>query len=224
MANTDPAVGWICTDPLFLLMAEAMLDERYDHHLLKSGDTNMYRLGRIGSSDVVINCLQEPFHTADAVHIAQEMAIRFGGIKAILMTGFGSEIPSTGIRLGDLLISPTMVQCDGDAHLNSTPTPSIVQHAAHILQREVGQDGWWLSRDLDLAVSNFPELLKFSQRPDSNPPDYPLLHYGKIGSGNQDIKDVKLRDQMAASKNTTCFDTVAAGIKAFSIYEITKCF
>src|SRR5271156_2498615 len=115
MTDTAPTFGWICTDPWLLEMAETMLDEEYEDPSVKLGDTNMYRLGRIGSLNVVINCLPESPRATDAVRMALNMATSFSGIKAILMTGFGSGVPSAGTRLGDLVISPTTIRYDSDA-------------------------------------------------------------------------------------------------------------
>jgi len=193
-------------------MAEAMLDEKYEDPSMKPGQTNVYRLGRIGSLNVVINCLPEPPRAADAVHMAQNMATSFSGIKAIVITGFGSGVASAGIRLGDLVISPVTNRYDGDAESSSTTTTNIVQRAVYLLQKEVGADGHWLSSNPSLA----PDL---PQRPSSDLPDYPRLHYGNIGSGNQDIQNKQLQDRLAAVKDNICFDTVAAGIRAGTFME-----
>jgi hypothetical protein len=219
MANIAPTFGWICTDPWLLAMAEAMLDEEYEVPSMKPEHTNVYRLGRIGSLNVVINFLPEPPHAADGAHMAQNIATSFSGIKAILITGFGGGVPSAGIRFGDLVISPVTNRYDIDAESSSTPTLNIVQRAAYVLQKEVGADGHWLSSNLSLAVSNFPDLPQLVQRPSSDLPDYPQLHYGNIGSGSQDIQNEQLRDRLAAVKNTICFDTVATGIRARTFME-----
>lgn len=212
MADTTPTFGWICTDPWLLEMAEAMLDKEYEDPSVKPGHTNVYRLGRIGSINVVINCLPEPPRAADAAHMAQNMATSFSGIKAILITGFCGWLPNSGIRSGDLVISPATNQYDSDSESNSTPAPNIVQRAVYVLQREVGADGHWLSSNLSLAAPNFPDLPQFAQRPSSGPPDYPQLHYGNIGSGSKDIQNGQLQDLLAAVRNIICFDSVAAGI------------
>jgi nucleoside phosphorylase len=219
MADTAPTFGWICTDPWLLVMAEAMLDEEYEDPSVKPGHTNVYRLGRIGSINVVINYLPEPPRAADAAHIAQNMATSFSGIKAILITGFAGWFPSTGIRSGDLVISPATNQYDSDSESSSTPTPNIVQRAVYVLQREVGADGHWLSSNLSLAAPNFPDLPQFAQRPSSGPPDYPQLHYGNIGSGSKDIQNGQLQDRLAAVRNIICVDSVAAGIRAGTFME-----
>jgi nucleoside phosphorylase len=219
MADTAPTFGWICTDSCLLAMAEAMLDEEYEDPSMKPGHTNVYRLGRIGSLNVVINCLPEPPRAADAAHMAQNMVTSFSGIKAILITGFGGGDRSAGIRLGDLVISPVTNRYDSDAESSSTTTTNIVQRAVYVLQREVGADGHWLSSNLSLAVSNFPDLSQFAQRPSSDLPNYPQLHYGNIGSGIQDIQNEQLQGRLAAVKNIICFDTVAAGIRAGAFME-----
>ena len=200
-------------------MAEAMLDEEYEDPSIKPGHTNVYCLGRIGSLNVVINCLPEPPRTVDAAHMTQNMATRFSGIKAILITGFGGGVPSAGIRFGDLFISPATNRYDSDAESSSTPTTNIVQCTVYVLQREVRADGHWLSSNLSLAISNFPGLPQFGLLPSSDLPDYPQLHYGNLGSGNQDMQNEQLRDRLAAVKNIICFDTVAAGIQAGTFME-----
>jgi nucleoside phosphorylase len=42
--------------------------------------------------------------------------------------------------------------------------------------------------------------------------DNPAIHYGLIASANQLVKDVRIRDQLAAEKGVLCFETEAAGL------------
>jgi hypothetical protein len=211
MADTAPTFGWICTDPWLLATAEAMMDEKYEDTSMKPGPASAYRLGRIGSLNVVASCLREP-GGADAAHQAQDMATSFTGIKAILMTGFGDKVPSAGIGLGDLVISPSISQNDNGAEPRSTARPNIVQRALDVLQGEIGADGRWLSSNLSLVGSTFPDLPQFAQQPSSDLPDCPQLHYGTANSGCKDIQNEQLLGWLAAVKNITCFDAVAAGI------------
>jgi hypothetical protein len=185
MDDTAPTFGWICTDPCLLEMADRMLDEKYENLLVKTGDANMHRYGRIGSVNVVINCLAEPSRAADAAHIAQNMAATFTDIKSIVVTGFG--VRSTGTRLGDLVISPGIIRHGRDAELNLTPVLNIAERAIYVLQREIGTDGVWLSSK---------------------------LHYGNIDSESQDIQVEELRNRLATLESIKDFDTVAAGISA----------
>jgi hypothetical protein len=201
MDDTALTFGWICTDAWLSTMADAMLDKKYEDPPAGTGDTNMYRYGRIGSVNVVINCLPEPPRVADAAHIAQNMTATFTGIKAIVMTGFGSGVLSAGTRLGDLVISPAVTESDR----------SIAQRAVYVLQREAGVDGCWLSSNPYPAI---PDLLQLPRQPDSDLPDYPQLHYGNIGLESRDIQNEKLQDQLATPKSVVCFDTVAAGMSA----------
>ncbi len=214
MADIAPTFGWICTDPRLSAMAEAMLDEGYEELSMKPGHPNLYRLGRIGSLNVVINCLSEPSRATDSAQMAQSMATSFSSLKAIMITGFGGGVPSAGIKFGDLIISPIANRNHGNAESSSTTTQNIVQRAAHILQREVGPDGHWLSSNLSLAVSNLPDLPQLAQRPSRDPPDYPQLHYGIISSKSQDVQNEQLLDRLAAVKNVIGLETVAAGIRA----------
>ena len=212
MADVAPTFGWICTDSWFLPVAEAMLDEEYGDPLLKPGDANEHRIGRIGSLNVVINCLPQPPRAADAARMALNMATGFTGIKAILMTGFGSGIPSAGVRLGDLVISQAITRYDSDAESSSTPTTNIVQRAVDVLQGEIGTKGYWLSSNLSLNASNFRDVPQFAQRPNSDLPDCLQLHFGNIGSSTQDMQNEESPGRLAAVKNIICIDTAAAGI------------
>lgn len=45
-----------------------------------------------GSADVVIHCLPQPPHVANAANMAQNTATTFSGTKDILMTGFGGRV------------------------------------------------------------------------------------------------------------------------------------
>jgi hypothetical protein len=187
-------------------MAEAMLNQEYEDPSVNQGHTNICRLGRIGSLNVVISYLPEPPGTADAAHIAQNMTTSFRGIKVILMTGFCAGDPSAGIRLGDLVINPVINRHENDQGSNST-----VQRAVHVLQREVGADGHWISSNL-AAISNVSDLFQFTQRPNSDLPDYPQLHYRNVGLGTRDIRNEEFCDLPASQNDTICFDMVAAGI------------
>jgi nucleoside phosphorylase len=42
--------------------------------------------------------------------------------------------------------------------------------------------------------------------------DDPAIHYGLIASGNQLMKDARIRDKLAADKGVLCFDMEAAGL------------
>jgi nucleoside phosphorylase len=42
--------------------------------------------------------------------------------------------------------------------------------------------------------------------------DDPAIHYGLIASGNQLMKDARIRDQLASEKHILCFDMEAAGL------------
>src|SRR5947207_13943927 len=103
-------VGWICTEPLILEMARAMLDEEYEDPSLKPTDTNMPYRGRIGSVNVLIHCLPEPTGTADGAYMAQNMTPSFGLIENILITGLDPGVADAGMRLGDLIICPAMAR------------------------------------------------------------------------------------------------------------------
>lgn len=198
-----PTVGWICTDPSLLTMAEAMLDQGYEDLSMDQRYENICRLGRIGSLGVVINTLPESSGSIDAVHIAQNTTTSFSGSKAILATGLCGVDPSSGIRLGDLVINPRIIR-----HENIPRPSSTVQRAVDVLHGEVGADGHWLSSNLPLSISNVSDMFQSTQRPNSDLPHHPQLHYGNVVLGNQDRRNEEFCDRPALEKDIL----VAAGI------------
>lgn len=46
----------------------------------------------------------------------------------------------------------------------------------------------------------------------STDPDYPIVHYGLIASGDQLMEDAVARDKISQQHNVLCFETEAAGL------------
>jgi hypothetical protein len=223
MARTIPTVGWICTDPRLLAMAEIMLDDKYEERSAKLGDTDVRCVGRIGSVGVVISCLPVPPNSASFEHTIQNMITSFSGIKSIIVTGLGCGIPGASILPGDLAISLEIRHHD-DVELSSGSAPNSVQHAVHVLQREVGEDGHWLSNDLCSAISSHQDLLQLVQGSNSDLPGFPHIHYENINSNLPDAQIEKSRSQLTAATMVKCFDAVVAGTSAGISYENAICF
>jgi len=204
MADSAPTVGWICTDPLLLVMVDALLDETYEDRSIVPGDTKAHRLGRVGSVDVIISLAESP-SVADAVRIAGNMTTEFASIEAVLITGFSADV-SAGMNLGDVVIRPAITSSAHDTKSSSSLMPNILHSAVDVLQREVGADGRWLSSNLPPSS----DLFQFTHPPNNDLLDYPQLHYEIVGPERQDIRSPDFGDE--PGNNTMCFDTLAAGI------------
>ncbi|KAF6785731.1 Kinesin light chain 5, partial [Colletotrichum musicola] len=65
--------------------------------------------------------------------------------------------------------------------------------------------------ECDIACSNNTTCLITRPERDKEDDD-PAIHYGLIASGNQLMKDARIRDQLAAERNVLCFEMEAAGL------------
>jgi len=204
MADNAPTVGWICTDPLFLTMVDALLDETYEDRSIVPRDTKTHRLGRVGSVNVFISLAESP-SAADAVRIASNMTTEFASIEAVLITGFSAGV-SAGVNLGDVVIRPAITSSAHDAKSSSPLMPNILHSAVDVLQREIGADGRWLSSNLPSSS----DLFQFTHPANNDLLDCPQLHYEIIDSERQDIRSPDFR--VEPGNSTMCFDTLAAGI------------
>lgn len=205
MADNAPTVGWICTDPLLLMMVNALLDETYEDRSIVPGDTKAHRLGRVGSVNVFISLAESP-SAADAVRIAGNMTTEFASIEAVLITSFSASVVSAGVNLGDVVIRPATTSFAHDAKSSSPLMPNILHSAVDVLHREVGADGRWLSSNLPPSS----DLFQFTHPANNDLLDYPQLHYEITSSERQDIRSPDFGDKPGNS--TMCFDTLAAGI------------
>jgi nucleoside phosphorylase len=271
----DYTVGWICALPeTELVAAVAMLDELHTVLPTTGNDTNSYRLGRIGTHNVVIACLPSGMTgKVSAATVAKDMVRSFKGMRFGLMVGVGGGAPYYGvndneedvskktrdIRLGDVVISDpqsaeAVVQYDfgksvqgkkfiRTGTLNKPPT--IVLSAISQLRANHRLDGHRISEKLSTMFSERPHLAPQFQYPGSakdrlfksvfvhvdeksceaccasldinlvkrkdRTDSAPSLHYGTIGSGDQVMKDAKLRDKWAQKEKIMCFEMEAAG-------------
>ncbi|KAJ4130498.1 hypothetical protein NW754_009551 [Fusarium falciforme] len=210
----------------------AMLDEIHPDLPKHQNDHNNYILGSIGSHNIAIACL--PLAT-----VAARMMSTFPAIKVGLMVGIGGGIPSSGVRLGDVVVGtpdgiyPGVVQWDsGKAEtegfkrtgaLNNPPT--VLSTAATRLYTKHEIQGSKIPQYLDDLKRNWPKLAsRYSWSasftdplvPDGQPgkPEDLRVHYGLIASGNQVIKDEKFRDRLnqQLGGRLLCVEMEAAGL------------
>jgi nucleoside phosphorylase len=85
-----------------------MLDQHHDHLPPFPNDYNTYKLGRIGSHNVVLACLPAGVTgTVSAARVATQMLSSFTRLRFGLMVGIGGGVPcdENDIRLGDVVVS-----------------------------------------------------------------------------------------------------------------------
>ncbi|KAK6501370.1 hypothetical protein TWF481_009212 [Arthrobotrys musiformis] len=110
-------IGWLSALPIEMAAAAAMLQEIHisrdiEKHL---SDNNTYTLGEIGGHNIVIACLPSGVYgTTSATTVANQMTMTFTSIKSWLMVGIGGGVPdaTNDIRLGDIVVSRTVIQYD----------------------------------------------------------------------------------------------------------------
>lgn len=184
-----------------------MLDVEHIGSLAKHDNGDVYS-GRIGTANVVINCMPPPLHSANIAAAAQSMIASPMDIKSLLVTGSTSGLVSSDINLGDLIINPLTNRDEDHSESISKRKWSLSQQAA-ILQREVGDEGRWLSSNFSPAVLSSSDPLTFTQQPDGGVAKYPRLHYEKLGQDSQNSH----RKEMIAAKSAPDFNAVAEGFR-----------
>ncbi|RSL82678.1 hypothetical protein CEP51_004990 [Fusarium floridanum] len=240
LTHGDYTIGWVCALPKEQIAAMTMLDEIHPDLPKHQNDHNNYILGSIGSHNVVIACLPlGKIGTNPAATVATRMMSTFPAIKVGLVVGIGGGIPSSDVRLGDVVVGtpdgiyPGVVQWDsGKAEsegfertgaLNNPPT--VLLTAATRLYTKHETQGSKIPQYLDDLKRNWPKLAsryswsaKFTDplAPDGQPrkPEDLRVHYGLIASGNQVIKDENFRDRLnqQLGGRLLCVEMEAAGL------------
>lgn len=133
MPELDPdrfTVAILCALVEEIDTIEASLDSVYDSHFRAPRDDNIYVLGKIGPSDVVLTQIF-PVGKVGAAHTAQRLKSSFRNVNLSLLIGVCGGVPcrnyreaSTDIFLGDLVISTGLVQYDLGRHTGGLyPSP-----------------------------------------------------------------------------------------------------
>ncbi|PWY88889.1 purine and uridine phosphorylase [Aspergillus sclerotioniger CBS 115572] len=121
LSHDDFAVGWICTLPLEMTAAKAVLDHEYPRLPQPEHDHNTYVLGRVSGHNLVITCLPSGIYgTTAATAVVNQMLSTFRSLRFGLMVGIGEGVPSptADVRLGDVVVSkptaglPGVIQYD----------------------------------------------------------------------------------------------------------------
>lgn len=188
---SDPqmyTVGWICALSTEYVAAQVFLDDMHQPpENLPPGDSNTYKLGKIGQHNVVIAVLPNgEYGISSATGVAKDMLRSFPNIRIGLMVGIGGGAPSTkhDIRLGDVVVAVSngkgaVVQYDfgkaiqGDdfqemGYLNQAPI--LLRAAVNSLKAEYELDleGNRIQKAIDSALAKRPRLRRNYERPEES--------------------------------------------------------
>ncbi|EHK19958.1 uncharacterized protein TRIVIDRAFT_181564, partial [Trichoderma virens Gv29-8] len=221
LCHSDYTVGWVCALPIEMAAAKAMLDSIHVPLRRKEGDINTYTFGRVAEHNVVIACLPaSQYGTNNAATVASNMSRSFSSITTRLMVGIGGGVPDSGIdiRLGDVVVGNEVMQYDLGKVLpdgqfqrtgRTTTPPHTIMTAVSKLQADYENAPSGIPSILLDMLGQNEQMISYA-RPSL--PDRLFLHYGKIASGNQVVKDGELRAKMAEELGIICLETEAAGL------------
>ena len=247
-------MGWICTTHVELAAASEMLDEEHESLPQGPNDPNIYTFGRCGSHGVVIACLPAGQRgTTSAATVASQMWSKFTSLRFGLLVGVGGGVPTTDIRLGDVVVSQPDGQFGGvvqydtgekredgrflrTGSLNTPPTVLLaaLQKLKSNHQRRINKCAEYLNlictkKDLGFARPEGKDLLfraGYKHTSGSHCEDCAMdglvaresreqmvIHYGTIASGNLDVRDSEIRQQLSDDLGgVLCLETEAAGL------------
>ncbi|KAL4778002.1 nucleoside phosphorylase domain-containing protein [Aspergillus varians] len=174
-----------------------------------------YTLGNISGHNVVVACLPSGVYgKVSASTVVSQMLSTFPEIRFGLMVGIGGGVPSIGvdIRLGDVVISKPMLRSGGVVQYDYG---KALRDGKFHKQQYIRPSDDWLFRATydhpdetqDCSTCEQNQLVARDPR-ENNTPDF---HYGLIASGDQVMKDAKIRDSIAQELDVLCFEMEAAG-------------
>ncbi|WDK09299.1 hypothetical protein CGRA01v4_00577 [Colletotrichum graminicola] len=235
--HVDYTVGWICALHSELAASRAILDRQHRDLFKIANDPNEYILGNIVGHNVAMACLPlGQYGTNNAAIVASNMRSSFPSIRVGLMVGIGGGVPGDGfdIRLGDVVVSTTVIQYDlgkilpgervqrtaipkvAPHHLlnavaklralhESIPSgvPSILEEMFHHHPR-MAQEYAYPSHCEDRLFNSTYDHGKLADCKHCDPLEVqprlqrqnnlPRIHYGRVASGNQVVKDGRTRE------------------------------
>ncbi|UKZ48572.1 hypothetical protein TrVGV298_002797 [Trichoderma virens] len=231
----DYTIAWICALPLELAAAEAMLDESHPSLPAKPNDDNVYILGRIHLHNVVIACLPSGIYgTTSATAVATQLRSSFQSIRFFLMVGgvvqydYGKAISGGRFERTGVLNKPPPVLLSAISKLQATSMSKpnkIYSIITQIMTRNdnmrkafahpgEGQDLLFECEyehpesEENCGNCDKKRLIERSSRVGHDP----FIHYGLIASGNQVVKDSRIRDKIVQELDVLCFEMEAAGL------------
>ncbi|KAL4940220.1 hypothetical protein BDV06DRAFT_213639 [Aspergillus oleicola] len=213
--STDYTVGWICAIVTEYVAAQEFLDEEHEApDFVSPGDTNDYTLGKIGKYNVVIAVLPDGENgIAPAATVATNMQNSFPNVRIGLLVGIGGSVPSErhDIRLGNVVVSAPR---DGKGGVFQYDFGKTMQEYGRppgntdtLFRAEVSHN---LKGCAGFCASNLSNIIQRRARTTNE--QNPAIYHGLIASANQVMKDVLVRDQLAAENDILCFEMEAAGL------------
>jgi nucleoside phosphorylase len=221
----DYTVGWVCALPIELAAAQEMLDEEHHGPPQDSNDPNSYTLGRICEHNVVVACLPAgQMGITSAAAVALRMKSKFKSIRFGLMVGVGGGVPSTDVRLGDVVVSQPYKEHSGVVQYDfgkSTPDgfertgslnvpPEVLLSALSKLQANYLRRRSRLLEYLSTLVKRLPSFSRENAGPDILfPADYDHVGGDTCEGCNKD-KQV-LRSARGSQDALIHYGTIASG-------------
>ncbi|KAH7154568.1 hypothetical protein DER46DRAFT_628411 [Fusarium sp. MPI-SDFR-AT-0072] len=189
----DYTVGWISALPLEMTAAQAMLDHRHEPLPQKPHDSNCYEFGSINGHNVVIACLPKAqYGNNNAAIVANNMNRTFPYLQHRLLLeashGGGKN------RMLEIL-------AENAARLPHYTHPTVEDRLFH-------HECAHTSSGLDCDRCDMSQLIIRTVRQHTNP----VIHYGRVASGNQVIKDALTRDNISKEIKNICFEMEAASV------------
>ncbi|KAK2054988.1 purine and uridine phosphorylase [Colletotrichum caudatum] len=201
----------ICAITTESVAAQAFLDEEHAGlRQVAQHDNNSYVLGRIGSHNVIVATLPDSeYGTTLAATVAKDMLYSFlnvrGGYSGVFQYDFSKTIQNasfqaTGLRAGYKKRGHRLVEAANEK------LEKIKKR-----KKYTRPDPASLSYGCDIKCGDNAACL-IARRERDEEDDDPAIYYGLIASGNQLMKDARIRDVLAAERDVLCFEIEAAGL------------
>jgi hypothetical protein len=203
-SDISPSVSWICTSLRQFALAEATLDVKHTDSSAEHDNQDVC-LGRIGPVDVSISHIPHSLNSADIAVGIQNVIGSSTSIKSILVTGVISGLKNFDFGPGDLIID---VMTDRDEEHSEPSSIQSLSQRALILQKEVGNDGSWLSTNFPTTVYGHQDATTLTQLHESPTSKQPLLHYRILGPAHQNSS----KEDIGGAKSAQDFDAIARGL------------
>ncbi|CAH0017229.1 unnamed protein product [Clonostachys rhizophaga] len=230
---SDPqnyTVGWICALPIEFDAAQAFLDDEHEGSLsVAQRDNNSYALGRIGRHNVVIAVLPDgegvrhQFGGGSSLRHAARLpqrdvvvSSRDGANGGVFQYDYGKAVQNQDapFQHTGFFRSTSNGTPDGQRVLEKWPRLRL--EYSHHPPKAIGSTNPKLSiqihqKDAESCVAAIQTILCPVPN-EVNARMTPMVHYGLIASANQLVKDVRIRDKLAAENSVLCFEMEAAGL------------
>ncbi|KAI3576307.1 nucleoside phosphorylase domain-containing protein [Fusarium oxysporum f. sp. albedinis] len=229
----DFSVALVCALSLefdaVCMVVDEFWDEDGDQFGKTGGDRNMYVTGRIDKHNVVIVLLGKG--KVNSATAASDLRTSYPNICLTILVGVCGAVPSTdenGIRLGDVVISDSIVQYDfghqtdqefvrkKTSHGDLVPKEilNLLESLQTVLgKRRTEKTAARLGQHGSVTESISQPLALRGQGADQTiNMQAPTIHFGSMASGDTVMISAIHRDRIAAAENIIAFEMEGAGI------------